>query len=267
MQPSKPPAPVAFLFIFLALSFIQFNPSNIKNEQSDTFVVPNPTRTPPLLQAQTGRRESLEAIVPLDRITRQIFSRRTQVEPPQPDLLESDSANAAEGLEFSLAFREFIDEVADGKSGVVRGVHVPGVLTLPVIQQPNKNAAFVSEENNTLTQFQSAAQYGVTGLLAHNYLAGELFYSIDIGQDVVIVMGDGSTRRYRVSGIFRFKKLSPNNLRSSLIDLSDGKTMTTSQAFTRFYRGDHKVTFQTCLEGEGILNWGLTFLVADPVDQ
>jgi hypothetical protein len=139
-------------------------------------------------------------------------------------------------------------------------------MTLPVVQQPDKNPAYVSEEDGTVTQFESAARYGITGLLAHNYLSGELFYNINIGQEVVIVMGDGETRHYRVSGIFSFKKLSPDNLRSILVDLQDGKTLTTAQVFGRFYRGDHKVTFQTCLEGEGKLNWGLTFFVADPVD-
>jgi hypothetical protein len=261
MLPSKTPTPVAFFFAFLAISFIQFIPQYNQPDKSIDIPAADPSPTPPIIQAQTGRGEALEAIVPLERTTPTKFGRNAPLQPKQPDLLA-----AAEELGVPPALQKFINQVTDGQSEVVRGVFVPGVLTLPVVQQPHKNPAYVSEEYDTVTQFQSADKYGVTGLLAHNYLSGELFYNIAINQEVVIVMGDGATRRYRVTGIYRFKKLSPDNLRSNLIDLSDGKTQTTSQVFSRFYRGDHKVTFQTCLEGEGKLNWGLTFIVAVPIE-
>jgi hypothetical protein len=259
MQLSKPPGPFAFLFVFLALSFVHFDIPNTQSTQPVERPVVTPDPTPPVLQVQTGRSESLEAIVPLERISRRAFNRSATVDSQQPEVLLTAEIPAV-----SPVLQKFIDEVSDGQAGVVRGVHVPGVFNLPVIQQPIKNAAFVSEENDTVTQFKSAAQYGVTGLLAHNYLAGELFYNIDIGQKVVIVMGDGAMREYWVTGIYQFRKISPNNLRSNLVDLSNGMTLTTAQVFSMFYRGDDKVTFQTCLEGEGKLNWGLTFIVADP---
>jgi hypothetical protein len=258
---SKPPIPLAFFLTVLTLSFFQIFPQNNQPDQLAETPAVEPSLAQPILQVQTGRSEVLEAIVPLERITRKAFDR---IAPSQPK--PSDMLAVAEGLEIPPALQKFINEVTDGEAGIVRGVHVPDVLTLPVLQQPQKNPAYVSEENDTVTQFQSAAQFGVTGLLAHNYLSGELYYNIEVGQEVVIVMGDGATRKYQVTGIYRFKKLSPDSLRSNLIDLSDGKTLTTSQVFSRFYRGDHKVTFQTCLEGEGKLNWGLTFIVADPLD-
>lgn len=260
-QLSKTPAPVAFFLTVLALSFFQIFPQNNQPDRPLEITAAGSSPEQPILQAQTGRSEALEAVVPLEKTTQEAFN---QSEPPPPK--PSDWLAIAEGLEISPALQKFINEVTDGEAEAVRGVHVPGVLSLPVVQQPQKNPAYVSEQNDTVTQFQSAVQYGVTGLLAHNYLSGELFYDIRIGQEVIIVMGDGAMREYRVTGIYTFKKLSPDSLRSSLIDLSDGKTLTSSQAFSRFYKGDHKVTFQTCLEGEGKLNWGLTFIVAEPID-
>jgi hypothetical protein len=144
-------------------------------------------------------------------------------------------------------------------------VYVPGSFALPVIQQPEGDATYVSEEDEVITQFQSAAQYGVTGLLAHNYLSGELFYDLKPDQDIFIVMGDGETLAYRVRGIYRYQKLTPNSLRSRLIDMETNQSLSTAEVFSRFYKGEHKVTFQTCLEGAGMLNWGLIFIVAEPV--
>jgi hypothetical protein len=39
------------------------------------------------------------------------------------------------------------------------------------------------------------------------------------------------------------------------------------EVFNKFYRGEPHVTFQTCLEGEGRLDWGLLFVVAQPLER
>jgi len=159
----------------------------------------------------------------------------------------------------------FVNSVKNGEAGQVRGVYVSGALALPVIQQPADDPAFVSEKNGEVTQFQSAAFNNITGLLAHNYLSGSEFYELKTGQIVNIVYGNGAIRRYRINEISRFQKLEPNSLRSDFIDLQTGEKVSTAQVFNRYYNGDHKVTFQTCLENEGLSNWGLVFIVAQPI--
>jgi hypothetical protein len=260
MLPTKPSHFYSFLLAFLTIFLFQFFPQKPPPAKPPNLEPRVQTPAPEIIQAQTGRSEVLEAIVPLERMNRAQSSWQAPAQQKPPTSLVE-----AEGLEFPPTVQKFIDEIADGEADAVRGVYVADTIMLPVIQQPKNNAAFVSEEAEVITQFQSAAQYGVIGLLAHNFLSGELFYNLGIGQEVVIVMGDGSNRRYLVEGVYQYKKLSPNNLRSNLVDLSDGQTLTTSQVFSRFYRGDHKVTFQTCLEREGKLNWGLTFIVALPL--
>jgi hypothetical protein len=160
----------------------------------------------------------------------------------------------------------FAASVYTGEAGVVRGVFIPGVLALPVTQQPTGDIAFVSDEDNMITEFQSARKNGITGLLAHNYLSGAAFYSIGMGQEVTIVYGDGKVRRYVVDRISQYQRLERSNLRSRFVDLSDSTSLSSDEVFTRYYRGAHRVTFQTCLARSGFSNWGLQFTQATPID-
>lgn len=165
----------------------------------------------------------------------------------------------------SESFRAFVASLTDGRKDVVRGVYVDGVLALPIVEQPAGETAYVSEDPGVITLFGSAASYDITGLLAHNYLAGALFYQLQVGQEVRVVYGDGAYRRYQVTEVQQYQKLQPNNLRSELVHLADGRQYATAEVFDRFYAGDHHVTFQTCLEQNGLSNWGLTFIVAAPI--
>ena len=164
-------------------------------------------------------------------------------------------------------FRQFSELVMNGNAEQVRGVFVDGLMALPVVQQPAGEGTYVAGQMDILTQFQSAAEHNVIGLLAHNYLSGGLFYQLKKGEEVRVLFGDGSYQRYRVSGSYAFQKLEPGSLQSRLVDLSTEEVLTTNQVFNRFYSGDHHVTFQTCLEEDGLSNWGLTFVVAEPLNS
>lgn len=165
----------------------------------------------------------------------------------------------------SPVFRQFAELVMNGNAEQVRGIFVEGLMALPVVQQPLGEAAYVAGQMDVVTQFQSAADHNVIGLLAHNYLSGSLFYQLTEGEEVRIIFGDGSYQRYRVSGSYAFQKLEPSNLRSDFVDMSTEEVLTTNQVFNLFYNGEHHVTFQTCLEEGGLSNWGLTFVVAEPI--
>jgi hypothetical protein len=161
--------------------------------------------------------------------------------------------------------RQFIDSVIDGQERFIRGAYVPGVLALPVIQQPEDNSLFVASQDGFLTQYRDAANYGVTGLIAHNYLSGSYFARLENGMKVHIVYGDGSTKAYQVQTIRKFQKVTPSDLSSDLIDLGTGVQLSSSQVFKELYSGGDHVTFQTCLEKEGKQSWGLLFVVASPL--
>jgi hypothetical protein len=160
----------------------------------------------------------------------------------------------------------FVNQIRNGQEDVIRGVHVSGLFSLPIIQQPKNNPLFVSNKHDRVTQFKSAAQNGVTGLLAHNYLAGDLFYQLVSCREILILYGDGASQRYRVVSIHRYQKLRPASLHSNFVDLDSGEEFSTAEVFRRFYRGDHRLIFQTCLERNGQLDWGLLYVVAVPLE-
>jgi hypothetical protein len=78
------------------------------------------------------------------------------------------------------SFADFSQIVQNGQKDIVRGVYVDNVLALPVVQQPDGKATYVSNQDGEVTQFGMASQYGNIGLLAHNHKAGQSFYKLTL---------------------------------------------------------------------------------------
>jgi hypothetical protein len=163
-----------------------------------------------------------------------------------------------------LSFAEFNKSVQNGEADVLRGVYVPDVLALPVVQQPANTPYYVSNRDGQITQFSIASQYGNTGLLAHNTLAGRLFLQLAIGQEVRLVYGDGTVEYFVIAQILRFQALQPESVSSSFRNLDRHETLTAGQMFSRAYMGESRVVFQTCLTGQGTPSWGRLFVIAVP---
>lgn len=168
-------------------------------------------------------------------------------------------------VETEPGLEAFVAQVANGQANVVTGLYVPGVMALRVVPQPVGDSAYISSEDNTATIFQDASLTGSVGLLAHNYLSGSLFYNLSAGQELSLVYGDGRVRRYRLEVIAPFERLSLGDLSSDFLDLQTGLTLSAQQVFDQFYSGD-VLTLQTCLEKDGVLNWGVTFFVGIPIE-
>jgi hypothetical protein len=173
------------------------------------------------------------------------------------------SVQAAAGGEAAVpSLSAFVAAVHDGNRNVLRGVHVGGVLALPIVQQPD--SMYVSKEPGTVTQFAMAQEYGVTGLLAHNWLSGEAFSGLEAGQLVHLIYGDGRMLTYWVTDIQRYRATIPDGTYSDFVDLETGKGLDTDALFRRVYTGGNQVTFQTCIEKDGELSWGRLFVIAEP---
>jgi hypothetical protein len=163
-----------------------------------------------------------------------------------------------------LSFAEFNKSVQNGEAGVLRGVYVPDVLALPVVQQPANKPYYVSNRDGQITQFSIASQYGNTGLLAHNTRSGKLFSQLAIGQEVRLVYGDGKVQYYVIAQSMRFQALQPESVSSSFHNLDRSETLTAGQMFNRAYVGESRVVFQTCIAAEGTPSWGRLFVIAVP---
>lgn len=157
----------------------------------------------------------------------------------------------------------------NGKPADAVAVSVAGRFSLPVIQQPKDQPAFVSSDADVLTQFSLPRQYGTTGLLAHNFLSGKRFAEIQVGDVVSVVYGDGHAVRYRVEKIESYQALNPTSPYSQFIDLSvpHSRRLSSADLFNRVYTQPGQVVFQTCIAAGDEASWGRVFITATEIDQ
>ncbi len=160
----------------------------------------------------------------------------------------------------------FIGQVSNGKTGELRGVYIPGILAAPVVQQPDGMDDFVSPRQNVLTQFSLASRLGSTGLLAHNFLAGEVFSLLEEGQEIDLVQGDGSINRFIVTDILEYQAVKSGKTSGLFIDLKTHTSIGASSLFHQVYNRPGQVVFQTCIKAVGDLEWGRLFVIAQPVE-
>jgi hypothetical protein len=161
-------------------------------------------------------------------------------------------------------FWVFYNPIRNGNAGLVRGVYVPNVLALPIVQQPADNPYYVSNHDGEVTQFSTAAQYGNIGLLAHNNLSGKSFSQLSVGQEVDVMYGDGTVEKFVVTEVLHFQALQPESQKSFFLNLDTYETLSANEMFNRVYTGGHHLTFQTCIKANGNMSWGRLFVLATP---
>jgi len=177
---------------------------------------------------------------------------------PQPVFADALSETALPRL------TDFIDSVKNGDAAVVRGVYADGLFALPVVQQPNSNAGFVSTQDNTVTQFGMAAQFGTLGFLAHNTLSGKYYARLAPGQQIVLVYGDGHLKYFKVAAARRYQAITPSSPYSDFKDLDTQQNLTAGGLFNDVYKRPGEIVFQTCIESNGNSSWGRLFVIAQP---
>lgn len=168
---------------------------------------------------------------------------------------------------FSQDFRDFISEVATGQNDVITGIFAYDVLAMDVAQQPAGNPGYISTNDDIVTEFSMARDYGTIGMLAHNYLAGQTFFDLETGQAVYLVFGDGTIQKYTIVNILSYQALQPNSPYSNFLNLDDsGEYLTASELFYNVYGQEGSLILQTCIENQGVESWGRLFVVAVPAD-
>jgi hypothetical protein len=169
----------------------------------------------------------------------------------------------AESLNQGLG--DFVLSVKNGDPNTIVGVYVPDLFAVRVLQQPANNPGFVFRDQNTVTQFNRASQFGTIGLLAHNYLSGKQFFQIKMAKVFYLVYGNGVIKPYIVSGIKRFQALQPESILSDFVDLQkQGIILSSNDVFNQMYNNGDQVVFQTCIEKGDNWSWGRLFVIATP---
>jgi hypothetical protein len=161
----------------------------------------------------------------------------------------------------------FINLVDNGKAGDLRGVYAPQVFAYRVVQQPTGKMGYVSPLEDTLTQFGLAAQFGSTGLLAHNHLAGNGFFLLERGQKLHLIYGDGRIETFVVRQILGYRVLAPDDSNGDYLDLAFGGLVTTSELIGRTYDRPGRVILQTCIPSDEDPSWGRLFIIAEPYNK
>ncbi|HUI88094.1 MAG TPA: hypothetical protein VLX61_05170 [Anaerolineales bacterium] len=158
----------------------------------------------------------------------------------------------------------FVQSVRDGDRNTPRGVYAEGLFAFPIVQQPDHDSAYVSAQPNVVTEFSTASAYGNIGLLAHDFLAGQYFAQLAVGQKIQLIGGDGQIENFAVTQIYRYQATDPSSVYSHFIDLSSQETLSSTELFTKVYAGPMHITFQTCIEANGDMSWGRLFVIAEP---
>ena len=164
-------------------------------------------------------------------------------------------------------FYQFIKNVTAKKSGnQYVGMIVPKLFTLPIMQQPTGRPDFVSTEPEVVTEFSLTTQFGSTGLLAHNYLAGSNFSKIKENDLIVLVTADKEYKLYKVEKILSYQALSPNSPYSNFVDLNDSsRVLSAVDLFMEVYTEEGSLVIQTCIALGNEPSWGRLFVQAFPV--
>lgn len=177
----------------------------------------------------------------------------------------SENTSRADSVDQEAALQKFAESIANGDSSTVRGIFVEDVLEYPVIQQPANQPGFVSTDQGVVTEFSMAKKYGVTGILAHNYLAGAAFFELETGDIIQVIYGDGTVEKYEVTEKLEYQALSPDSATSSFKDLASGQTLSATQMFKEVYTGEEHLTLQTCIQVGSEDSWGRLFIIAEPI--
>jgi hypothetical protein len=138
---------------------------------------------------------------------------------------------------------------------------------LLVAGQPTGSIGYVSNMPGVVTRFQQADKLGSIGLIAHNYLSGEEFFGLQIGDR--IMMTDelvNETSEYRVIAVEQYQALQPTSIHSQFRNLDNDETISAHQLSQRIYGQAGHMILQTCIENEGNLEWGRLFIIAEPIN-
>lgn len=141
-------------------------------------------------------------------------------------------------------------------------------VELLIAGQPGGSIGYVSNMPGVVTSVQQAEKLGSTGLIAHNYLSGEEFFGLEIGDRILI--SDERTDEvieYQVIDVEQYQALQPTSIHSKFKNLENDETISAHQLSQAIYGQAGHLILQTCIENEGDQEWGRLFVIAEPVSN
>lgn len=161
---------------------------------------------------------------------------------------------------------QFVQVVRDGQANALKGVYAKDIFALQVLPADPNDPLNVTIRPGAVTNSCGVRHCPSIGLLAHNLLAGAMFLRLSPEQEVDLVYGNGSVRRYSIVGIRQFQALSPQDPYSSFVDLeAPGRVLSSTEVFGQTFGAPDRVVLQTCITANGDLTWGRLDVIAEPL--
>lgn len=137
-------------------------------------------------------------------------------------------------------------------------VYAPGAFNFEIIGQESDYE--VTLQDGAVSLFEGPfMEYGVVGLLGHDYLAGAEFYELERGDWLVVWLEGGGLEAYQITEMRRFQAVGLDYPFQALADLETGSVLSEEEVFEVMYRRPGGLVLQTCIDG----GWGLAFWVSE----
>lgn len=153
---------------------------------------------------------------------------------------------------------EFVKKCAKPGDVTLVCVHSDGVLALKLAWGNNQQ---VPNDSKTALLWDYGWNNDVVGIVAHNYLAGKLFYLLDVGSQLHIIWSDGTVETYEIDTVDRWR----DNGQSLTFSPWDGGDAIKNEALSDVYfsRGNDRdrLVLMTCLT-KGKKKIGVVFYTA-----
>ena len=175
--------------------------------------------------------------------------------------------NPGTQAEYPPSLFEFASEITSNpSSSSFSGIYVENLLADRIVQQPIGNPGYVSDEEDTVTQFDMASQFSTIGILAHNTHAGAAFFDLQTSDLIYLVTSTGEVQAFRVVEKQKYQAINPTDPYSEFSDLNDPSSLVSAQTlFLRTYGRGGVLILQTCIENSGDPSWGRLFVIAEPI--
>lgn len=131
----------------------------------------------------------------------------------------------------------------NGPRAILESLERPGIWSLELRGQAG-DLEHVTGQPGQATIFEEAQGWGTLGILAHDYLAGGLFYDLDPGAVLWIRSRTGAqlnTHLYQIERVYIFERLGPD-----IYQDQTGQRYRELDIYNLAYRSGSPVTLQTC---------------------
>ena len=137
-------------------------------------------------------------------------------------------------------------------------VYAPGAFNFEIVGQESDYE--VTLQNGAVSLFEGPfIDYGVVGLLGHDFLSGGEFYELERGDRLIMWLEGGGLEAYQITEIWRFQAVGLDYPFQALADLETGSVLSEEEVFEAMYRRPGGLVLQTCIDG----GWGLAFWVGE----